>query len=85
MIPSLIGISLIAVIVVATLSFIPQSNLASRILPSLACIVPYLLFLGFVIIWMNPNRKLMRVLRQEGRNLAPPEKPQVIFGPVQPK
>jgi hypothetical protein len=49
---------------------------------SLLCFVPYLLSMGFLFRQLNPNRKLMRTLSSEGRSLTPPEKPQIVFGPV---
>jgi hypothetical protein len=49
---------------------------------SLLCFVPYLIYMGFLFHQLSPNRKLMRALSDEGRSLAPPEKPRIVFGPV---
>jgi hypothetical protein len=52
---------------------------------SLVLLVPYLLLMGLLVRRLTPNGKLMRVLRSEGRRLAPPQKPQIVFGPIEQK
>lgn len=47
--------------------------------------IPYLLLMLFWVRRLDPNRKLMRTLRDEGRDLAAPQRPQLVFGPVGPK
>jgi len=55
------------------------------ILFGLVLLVPYLLVMWLWVRRMNPNRKLMRALRNEGRSLASPQKAQLVFGPVEHK
>ena len=67
--------------------FIPgaMADTAMAITFGLLCFVPYLLLMWFLIHQLNPNRKLMRTLSAEGRRLAPPEKPRIVFSPILPK
>jgi hypothetical protein len=67
--------------------FIPggMADAAMTITIGLLCFVQILVLLGVFFLRLNPNRKLMRTLSSEGRHLDPPEKPRIVFSPVQPK
>jgi hypothetical protein len=67
--------------------FIPGivTDTAMKITFSLLCFAPTLALVVIYLGRLNPNRKLMRALASEGRSLAHPEKPRIIFSPVLPK
>ena len=67
--------------------FIPGviADIAMVITFSLLCFVPYLFLIGLLFHRLSPNRKLMRAISAEGRSLASPEKPRIVFSPTQPK
>lgn len=49
------------------------------------CYLPYLLAIGYLIYRLNPNRRLLRALKNQNRQLANPEPPHIDFGPMMPK
>lgn len=52
---------------------------------ALLCFVPLLVIFWFLFRSLNPNGKILRALRSEGRTLTPPERPQITFSPVRPR
>jgi hypothetical protein len=63
---------------------ISEKKFLAPVIGMAGCLIPLSALLWLMYISLNPNRGLIRKGREDGRNINPPEKPEITFNPTEP-